>query len=409
MKWVIRMQEYKVIPGGVCAPQGFLAAGVKTGIKSLKKEDVAIIFADRSCSVAGLYTLNKMCAAPVTVTKNHFADGYGRAIVVNSGCANACTGDQGMQDALSMAKETAEVLGLSITDVAVCSTGVIGTFLPMDKVTAGIKTAAAALTEHGHDGAMQAIMTTDTFVKEISIELTVAGKAVRIGGMAKGAGMIEPNMATMLAFITTDAAIQPAMLQKALHEAVERSFNAITVDGDTSTNDTVLVLANGAADNPLIETEDESFQAFYEALKYVCTHLAKLIVRDGEGATKFLEITVTGAEDFAEAKLAAKAIANSPLVKTAFFGQDPNWGRIVAAAGYSGANLDQTKVRLWIGGHKIVDSGKGTGFEAVNLKQVMAERDIAVTLDLGIGSAQATVWTCDFSYEYVRINGEYTT
>jgi glutamate N-acetyltransferase/amino-acid N-acetyltransferase len=314
-----------------------------------------------------------------------------------------------MQDALCMARETAAVLGISMEDIAVSSTGVIGTFLPMDKVVGGIRKAAQALSDQGHDSAMQAIMTTDTFVKEIAIEVPVGGKMIRIGGMAKGAGMIEPNMATMLGFITTDAAIEAALLKAALEAAVERSFNAITVDGDTSTNDTVLVLANGAAGNTVITTKDANYSAFAEALEYVCIYLAKLIVRDGEGATKFLEITVTGAQNFGEAKIAAKAIANSPLVKTAFFGQDPNWGRIVAAAGYSGADMDQSRVVLFIGGHKIVAGGKGTGLEADVLKQVMAERDIAITLDLGVGSAQATVWTCDFSYEYVRINGEYTT
>lgn len=403
------MHEYKTVPGGICAPQGFQAAGVKTGIKSLKKEDVAIIYSEQDCSVAGMYTLNKMCASPVTLTKRHFEDGHGRAIVVNSGCANACTGEQGMQDAVCMVEETAAALGISAVDVAVCSTGVIGTFLPMEKVVEGIHRAAEALSKEGHDGAMQAIMTTDTFVKEIAIEFPLGGKIVRIAGMAKGAGMIEPNMATMLAFITTDAAIEPVILNAALHDAVERSFNAITVDGDTSTNDTVLVLANGVAGNAVIATNDENYSAFYEALEYVCIHLAKLIIRDGEGATKFLEITVTGAQNFVEAKIAAKAIANSPLVKTAFFGQDPNWGRIVAAAGYSGADLDQSQVVLFIGGHKIVEHGKGTGMAGEALKQVMAEQDIEITLDLGVGSAQATVWTCDFSYEYVRINGEYTT
>jgi glutamate N-acetyltransferase / amino-acid N-acetyltransferase len=400
---------YANIPGGICAPRGFKAAGVKTGIKNLKKEDVAIIYSEKVSAAAGMYTLNKMCAAPVTVTKQHLVDGHARAIVINSGCANACTGDQGMQDTIAMTEETAKALGIHPMDVAVASTGVIGTFLPMGKVVTGIRQAVAALSTDGHDSTMRAIMTTDTFIKEISIEFPIAGKMVRMGAMAKGAGMIEPNMATMLGFITTDAAIRPDILKKALHEAVERSFNAITVDGDTSTNDTVVVLANGLSDNPVIETEGEEYAAFYAALEYVCIYLSKLIVRDGEGATKFLEITVQGAKNFADAKLAAKSIANSPLVKTAFFGQDPNWGRIVAAAGYSGADMEQAKVALWIGGHQIVAAGKGTGFTGEALKQVMAERDIMINLDLGVGAAAATVWTCDFSYEYVKINGEYTT
>ncbi|HBS60705.1 MAG TPA: ornithine acetyltransferase [Firmicutes bacterium] len=403
------MIEYTAIAGGICAPQGFRAAGVKTGIKSQTKEDVAVIWAACTSAAAGMYTLNKMCAAPVTLTKRHLTDGYARAIVVNSGCANACTGEQGMQDAMTMVRETARALDLQPSDIAVASTGVIGTFLPMDKVTAGIRQACENLSPQGHDSTMRAIMTTDTFVKELAVEFVLDGRVTRIGGMAKGAGMIEPNMATMLSFITTDAAIQPALLKKALQAAVERSFHAITIDGDTSTNDTVLVLANGLAGNTLIDKEDELFDTFSAALEHVCIYLAKLIVRDGEGATKFLEITVQGAADFAGAKLAAKSIANSPLVKTAFFGQDPNWGRIVAAAGYSGAAMEQDKVSLWIGGHKIVENGQGTGFAGEELTKVMAQKDIAVVIDLGAGAASATVWTCDFSYEYVRINGEYTT
>ncbi len=403
------MIEYTAIAGGICAPQGFRAAGVKTGIKSQTKEDVAVIWAACTSAAAGMYTLNKMCAAPVTLTKRHLTDGYARAIVVNSGCANACTGEQGLQDALTMVRETARALDLQPSDIAVASTGVIGTFLPMDKVTAGIRQACENLSPQGHDSTMRAIMTTDTFVKELAVEFVLDGRVARIDGMAKGAGMIEPNMATMLSFMTTDAAIQPALLKKALQAAVERSFHAITIDGDTSTNDTVLVLANGLAGNTLIDKEDELFDTFSAALEHVCIYLAKLIVRDGEGATKFLEITVQGAADFAGAKLAAKSIANSPLVKTAFFGQDPNWGRIVAAAGYSGAAMEQDKVSLWIGGHKIVENGQGTGFAGEELTKVMAQKDIAVVIDLGAGAASATVWTCDFSYEYVRINGEYTT
>ncbi|HWR55601.1 MAG TPA: bifunctional glutamate N-acetyltransferase/amino-acid acetyltransferase ArgJ [Negativicutes bacterium] len=403
------MIEYTAIAGGICAPQGFRAAGVKTGIKSQTKEDVAVIWAACTSAAAGMYTLNKMCAAPVTLTKRHLTDGYARAIVVNSGCANACTGEQGLQDALTMVRETARALDLQPSDIAVASTGVIGTFLPMDKVTAGIRQACENLSPQGHDSTMRAIMTTDTFVKELAVEFVLDGRVARIGGMAKGAGMIEPNMATMLSFMTTDAAIQPALLKKALQAAVERSFHAITIDGDTSTNDTVLVLANGLAGNTLIDKEDKLFDTFSAALEHVCVYLAKLIVRDGEGATKFLEITVQGAADFAGAKLAAKSIANSPLVKTAFFGQDPNWGRIVAAAGYSGAAMEQDKVSLWIGGHKIVENGQGTGFAGEELTKVMAQKDIAVVIDLGAGIASATVWTCDFSYEYVRINGEYTT
>lgn len=399
------------IAGGITAPQGFKAAGVHAGIKKNGNEDVGLIYSTVPAAGAAMFTTNKMAAAPVQVSRQAIERGTARAIIVNSGCANACTGEQGLRDALVMAQETARALNLDTCEVLVASTGVIGVNLPMDKVKAGITQAAAALSENGHESALAAIMTTDTFKKSCAYEFMLGGKACKIAGIAKGAGMIHPNMATMLSFITTDAAIAPAILKKALSETVELSFNMISVDGDTSTNDMVTVLANGQAGNELItSTDSPAYQEFYAALKVVCTELAQLIVRDGEGATKFLEINVTGAVSFADAKLAAMAIAKSPLVKTAFFGQDPNWGRILCAVGYSGAKSEPEKTSLDIGGLTIVSNGQGAdGFDTNKLKEVMAGKDIAITVSLGMGEASATVWTCDFSYEYVKINGEYTT
>lgn len=399
------------ITGGITAPQGFTAAGVHAGIKKNGKEDVGIIFSSVPAAGAALFTTNKMAAAPVIVSRQAMERGQVRAIVVNSGCANACTGEQGLADARTMAHETAKALNIDDCEVLVASTGVIGVSLPMAEVKSGISQAAQALAETGHEQMLAAIMTTDTFTKSSAYEFTLDGKTCKIAGIAKGAGMIHPNMATMLAFITTDAAIQPSLLQQALSEAVELSFNMISVDGDTSTNDTVAVLANGQAGNAMItDAGSPAYQAFYTALKAICTDLAQLIVRDGEGATKFLEINVTGAVSFADAKLAAMAIAKSPLVKTAFFGQDPNWGRILCAVGYSGAKSEPDKTSLTIGDLTIVVNGQGAaGFDTAKLKEVMAAKDISITVELGMGAATATVWTCDFSYDYVKINGEYTT
>jgi len=399
------------ITGGITAPQGFKAAGVHAGIKKNGIEDVGIIYSTAPTAVAAKFTTNKMAAAPVLVSREAVNRGKIRAIVVNSGCANACTGDQGFADARTMAHKTAELLNLDDYEVLVASTGVIGVPLPMDKITTGISQAVAALSENGYEAMLSAIMTTDTFPKSCAYEFTLGGKPCKIAGIAKGAGMIHPNMATMLSFITTDVAIAPDLLNQALSEAVELSYNMISVDGDTSTNDTVAVLANGQAGNKLIAAVgSQDYQEFYIALKTVCTELAQLVVRDGEGATKFLEINVAGAAHFADAKCAAMAIAKSPLVKTAFFGQDPNWGRIICAVGYSGAKTQLDKTSLAIGDLTIVVDGQGVaGFETAKLKEIMAARDIAITVNLGQGEASATVWTCDFSYEYVKINGEYTT
>jgi glutamate N-acetyltransferase/amino-acid N-acetyltransferase len=351
-----------------------------------------------------------MAAAPVIVSREVAAKGRASAIVINSGCANACTGEQGLKDAKAMAHITAEALHVADDEVLIASTGIIGVTLPMDKLEAGIKQAAKELSVAGEKNATLAIMTTDTFPKSCAYEFTLGGKTVRIAGIAKGSGMIHPNMATMLSCITTDAKVAAPVLKQALTDAVNVSFNMVTVDGDTSTNDTLAVLANGAAGNAVIDkAEGADYEAFAAALKEICIFLAKQVAHDGEGATKFLEVNVQGAADFQEAKAAAMAIAKSPLVKTAFFGQDPNWGRILCAVGYSGVKSQPETATLSIGGVKIVEKGLGTSYDEQALRAVMAEHDISVTVDLGQGSGEATVWTCDFSYEYVKINGEYHT
>jgi glutamate N-acetyltransferase/amino-acid N-acetyltransferase len=361
-------------------------------------------------SVAAMFTTNTMAAAPVIVSKRAVQKGKAQAVIVNSGCANACTGEQGLVDAQAMVHMTASLLGVQDDEVLVASTGVIGVNLPMGKVAAGIKQAVAELSENGHSRAIQAIMTTDTFNKECSYEFMLEGVPVHIGGMAKGAGMIHPNMATMLAFITTDAAIAAPVLKQALQEATEVSFHMLSVDGDTSTNDMVAVLANGLAENKQVDSADsEGYKIFVAALKEVCIFLAKKIVQDGEGATKFLEINIHGAKNFADAKQAGMTITKSPLVKTAFFGEDPNWGRILCAVGYSGIGAEPETTSLAIGGITIVKEGLGASYDEHTLRKVMAAKDIVIDVNLGQGDADATVWTCDFSYEYVKINGEYHT
>lgn len=400
----------KAIQGGITAPKGFKAAGVKAGIKKSGKEDVAVIYSESPASAAAVFTTNSMAASAVQVSRQVAAKGKAQAIVVNSGNANACTGEQGLADAQAMAQTAASLLGLAADEVFVASTGIIGVFLPMDKVEAGIKEAVAQLSVAGHDKALAGIMTTDTFPKVTAYEFSVGGKVARVAGIAKGAGMISPNMATLLSFITTDVAITPTVLKQALAEAVNFSFNSITVDGDMSTNDTCAILANGQAGNKIIESAgDPAYGEFVAALTAACTDLAKLVVRDGEGATKFLEIRVAGAASYQEAKTAAMAIAKSPLVKTAFFGQDPNWGRILCAAGYSGAKMEPAKASLALGGIVVAKGGMNAAADAKALAPVMAAKDILVEVDLGAGSAAATVWTCDFSYEYVKINADYST
>lgn len=394
---------------GVTFAKGFTAAGVKAGIKKSGNLDVAVIYTKTQAVVAGTFTQNKVAAAPVYVSKEVVATGTAHAIVANAGCANACTGQQGLDDAHKMAQIAADELGVNADDVIVGSTGVIGVNLPMDKLEAGIKDAVANLSADGSDNAGRAIITTDTHSKSVTCEFELSGKTVCMGAIAKGSGMIRPNMATMLCYITTDIAIDQALLQKAVSGCVEKSFNMISVDGDMSTNDMVIVLANGEANNAKITEENADYQIFFDKLMMLCTELAKQIAADGEGASKFLTINVKGAKSFADAKTVGMAIANSPLVKTAFFGEDPNWGRVICAVGYSGADMVPEKTVVKFGGITIFANGTGATYDEKALAHVMKQKDIVIDIELNMGQEDATVWSCDLSYEYVKINGEYHT
>lgn len=394
---------------GVTFAKGFTAAGVKAGIKKSGNLDVAVIYTKTQAVVAGTFTQNKVAAAPVYVSKEVVATGTAHAIVANAGCANACTGQQGLDDAHKMAQIAADELGVNADDVIVGSTGVIGVNLPMDKLEAGIKDAVANLSADGSGNAGRAIITTDTHSKSVTCEFELSGKTVCMGAIAKGSGMIRPNMATMLCYITTDIAIDQALLQKAVSGCVEKSFNMISVDGDMSTNDMVIVLANGEANNAKITEENADYQIFFDKLMMLCTELAKQIAADGEGASKFLTINVKGAKSFADAKTVGMAIANSPLVKTAFFGEDPNWGRVICAVGYSGADMVPEKTVVKFGGITIFANGTGATYDEKALAHVMKEKDIVIDIELNMGQEDATVWSCDLSYEYVKINGEYHT
>lgn len=394
---------------GVTYAKGFKAAGVKAGIKKSGNLDVAVIYTETPAAIAGTFTQNKVAAAPVYVSKETVATGSARAIVANAGCANACTGKQGMDDAYKTREIAAKELGINADDVIVGSTGVIGVTLPMDKLEKGIKDAVANLSETGSINAANAIITTDTHCKTMTVKFDIGDAEVHMGAIAKGSGMIRPNMATMLCYITTDLNIEQSLLQKALSTCVEKSFNMISVDGDMSTNDTVVVLANGLAGNKKITEENADYDIFCSNLMALCVELAKEIAADGEGASKFLTINVKGAKSFADAKTVGMAVANSPLVKTAFFGEDPNWGRVICAVGYSGADMVPEKTVVKFGGITIFDCGVGAQYDSEELVKVMRENDIVIDIELNLGDSDATVWTCDLSYEYVKINGEYHT
>jgi len=396
------------VEGSVTTPKGFRAAGVSCGIKA-SGLDLALIVSETTASAAGVFTINRAQAAPVTVSRRNLSvsSGRARAIVVNSGCANACTGIEGMRHAEAMAARTASSIGCNVPDVLVASTGVIGVKLDMEKVTRGITAATAALAPSGGEDAARAIMTTDPFPKSASAEITTGAGSFRVGGIAKGSGMIEPNMATMLAFLTTDAAVEPALLHRALKAVVNDTFNAITVDGECSTNDCVFVLANGASG---VKLGDDDYSVLVDALRQVCEPLAIGIVRGGEGATKLVTVRVTGAASDAEARQAARAIANSPLMKTAIHGGDPNWGRLVAVAGRSGSvfMLDSAAVR--IGPIELFSDGTPHDERASEAAEYLKGKDLVVTVDMGTGGSGASqMWTCDLSAEYVRINAEYRT
>jgi len=401
-------KEYVEKTGGISSPLGFTASGAIGAIK-YERKDVALVYSDREASAAGVFTTNVVKAAPVLLTMEHLKDGTARAVVANSGNANACVGPQGLEDARAMANEAAQLLGLPAEQVLVASTGVIGQSLPMERVLSGVRLAVAGLSREGGYDAATAIMTTDTVAKEAAVTLELGGVQATIGGMAKGSGMIHPNMATMLCFVTTDAAIDPGLLQQALTTAVERTFNMITVDGDTSTNDMVLVLANGAAGNLLISAEDVDYAAFAEALEAVCRKLAVAVAADGEGATRLLEVRVQGAATQQDARLVARAVASSSLVKAAVFGKDANWGRIICAAGYSGATFNPDAVDIYVGDIQVAKNGGALPFSEERATELLSGTRAVFTIDLHNGVNDAVAWGCDLTYDYVKINGSYRT
>ena len=400
----------KQISGGITAVPGIRASGVHGGLKPDNQKDVALIVADSPAVAAGVFTRNRVCAATVLLSREHLEDQIAQAIVVNSGNANACTGEPGLDNAREMASLVGDQLDVEPQNVLVSSTGVIGVQLPMDAIRKGIERAADTLREDGGHDAAQAIMTTDTVPKEIAVEIEVGGEKVKIGGMTKGSGMIAPNMATMLAFMAADVNIAGAPLQEALRKSVNKSFNRVTVDTDTSTNDTVQILATGSARNSEItEASGDSYDAFCEGLEFVCIELAKKIAQDGEGATKLIEVVVKNAKNETEAELAARATAESPLVKTAVFGKDANWGRIMMAVGKSEAQFDPYQVNVWLGDYQLVKAGMDSGFDEEKATQLFSEDTVTITVDLNAGDAEATMWTCDYSYDYIKINADYRT
>lgn len=403
----------KEIEGGITAVQGVRAAGVVCGIKKDESiatfyqgnaMDLALIVFDEPATAAGVFTTNKAKAAPVIISQEHLKNGKAQAVVANSGNPNACTGEQGLKDAKKTTELAGAELGMDPELVVLGSTGKIGVFMPMDKVEKGIKMAAAELSDDGGHKAAWAIMTTDVSPKEVAVEFELQGKKARIGGLVKGAGMIEPHMATMLCFIATDVCIEHSLLQEAVKNAVDDSFNNISIDGDMSTNDTVIVLANGKAGNDIIDEKNHDYEIFLKALSSITLTLAKMVVRDGEGATKFVELRIKGAQSYDDAKTAGYAIARSPLVKTAFFGQDNNWGRIMASLGASGIDMDGTIVDIWLDDLKIVENSINAGYDEVHANEIMKKDEFAITIDLKVGGAEATVWTCDLSYDYVKCN-----
>ena len=399
----------KQIDSGITAVSGIRAAGVHAGIKAADTKDVALIVTDTPATAAGVFTKNSVTAAPVIVCREHLNDGQAQAIIINSGNANACTGEVGMANARRMAAATAEQLGIDADLVLVSSTGVIGQQLPMDNIENGIQAATSALSTEGGADAAEAIMTTDTHPKSVAVEIEISGTPTRIGGIAKGSGMIAPNMATMLSYLTTDAKISPEALQTALNRVVDDTYNLLTVDTDRSTNDTVLILATGHADNTEIVADGEDYEAFCDGLLCVCTELVKMLARDGEGATKLVEVVVKRAKNRDDAEKAARAVAESPLVKTAVFANDANWGRIMMAIGKSGAAFDPYQVDVWLADYQLVKDGMDAGYDEDKATALFAQDPVRITIDLRAGDTEITMWTCDYSYDYIRINADYRT
>ncbi len=403
----------KIINGGVCAANGFMANGIHCGIRKNKsKKDLALIYSEKKATCAAVYTTNKVKGAPLTVTKNNIANGYAQAVICNSGNANTCNAN-GIEIATQMCELLGKELKIDATDVVVASTGVIGQPLDITPIQNGIPTLIAGLSNSGSQDAAEGIMTTDTRLKEIAVSFTVGGKECKIGGIAKGSGMIHPNMATMLVFITTDCNISAPMLQKALSTDIQSTFNMVSVDGDTSTNDMVTVLANGMAGNDEIVSEGDDFYTFMKALNTVTMNLCRKIAGDGEGATKLLECEVSGAHDEKNAKIIAKSVICSSLVKSAMFGSDANWGRVLCAIGYSGAEVDVNKVFVSFVSRKgeisVCENGAGVDFSEEIAKEILLEDEITIKITLGDGEGKATAWGCDLTYDYVKINGDYRT
>ena len=400
--------------GGVTAPKGFRANGIHCGIRKNKdKKDLMLIVSDVLCDAAAVYTQNLVCGAPVTVTRENLKNGKARAVICNSGIANTCNAD-GVEKAEAMCALTEQYTGIPANDVVVASTGVIGQPIDLEPIQSGMQTLVDGLNENGSSAAAQAIMTTDTVKKEIAVSVELSGgKTCTLGAIAKGSGMIHPNMATMLSFITTDANISAEMLQKALRWCVTRSYNMLSVDGDTSTNDTVAILANGLCGNTRMETENEDYAVFCRALFKICNHVVRMLAKDGEGATKLVVCEVVGAADEETARICAKSVIRSPLVKTAMFGSDANWGRVLCALGYAGAAIDVSKIDVSFRSRKgtvpVCKNGAGIEFSEEKAKEVLLEDEIEILVDLNSGDAEATAYGCDLTYDYVKINGGYRT
>lgn len=424
------VENIKFVEGGVCAAKGFKANGIQCGLahkplsdaeaasaasnnalpSAKKKNDLALIVADKECTAAAVYTTNKVKGAPIIVTKEHIKDGTAKAVIVNSVNANTCNAD-GVEKARKMCALTAEALGIDENDVIVASTGVIGQVLPIEPIEAGIKPLAEGLSYDGNSAAVEAIMTTDTMPKEVAVQFEMGGKTCTMGGMLKGSGMIHPNMATTLTFITTDADISAELLQRALSDVVKLTLNRVSVDGDTSTNDMVCVLASGSAGNAPVKKENENFEIFENALYALMMNLARMMARDGEGATKLIECVCTGAETEKIAETVAKSVITSSLFKAAMFGEDANWGRILCAIGYADADFDINNVGVRISSEKgvieVCRSGAGVEFSEEKAKEILREEVIEIAISIGNGGGKAVCWGCDLTYDYVKINGDY--
>lgn len=401
------------INGGVTSPQGFVANGIHCGIrKNKEKKDLMLLVSDTLCDAAAVYTQNLVCGAPITVTREHLKNGKARAVICNSGIANTCNAD-GVEKATAMCDLTSRFTGIPADDVVVASTGVIGQPIDLTPIENGMQALVSGLSADGADAAAQAIMTTDTVQKSMAVRFELDGKPCTIGAMAKGSGMIHPNMATMLSFITTDANITPEMLQEALNWCVHRSYNMLSVDGDTSTNDTVAILANGHCGNTRIETQNEDYAKFCRALFKVCNYMVRMLAKDGEGATKLVLCEVQNAPDEETARICAKSVIRSPLVKTAMFGADANWGRVLCALGYAGVQMDVSKIDVRFssekGGITVCENGAGIPFSEEKAKEILLADEITILVDLKDGEAEATAYGCDLTYDYVKINGDYRT